>query len=306
MLAFDILKDMGVKFNLILGNESWLLGRSLLTLMDHNQIPFAMYTTCPPDLFLCYRDEFFKGPIDNLSCAIDYSVDYLQKHFNPKDDMQVKSNDGWCGLLYTRKNHPRVDTQGNITMSRLNLEDVPKIVEILSASGIFVGINYIHWNKDGNYDFFPNAEHLDRFLFTNDDIPKIKDVLDKIRGLNGSLLQNPEILDFDIRETISMSWHCKGDPYGGPTVDADGSLRVCGYRKGNWTSRMKIWDLPEKLQEWRDSVYADAFNCPGCAWSYPRMYAHWRENDPGFGHQVFVKHAGRHIDPNQWSKRKIV
>lgn len=305
MKAFDILKEMGVQFNLILGNESWLLGHGLLQLMNHNQIPFAMYTTCPPNQFLCYRDVFFNGPIDNLSCAIDYSLDWLSKNFDPRDDMQVKSSDGWAGLLYTRKNHPDVDTQGNITMSKLNLEDVPKTVEELSANGIFVGINYIHWNKDGNYDFFPDAEHLNKFLFGTEDIPRIRAVLDKIRGLSGSLLQNIEILDFDIQDTIGMYWHCEGDPYGGPTVDADGSLRVCGYRKGHWTPKITIWDLPTQYSVWKKFVVRDAKECPGCAWSYPRMYAHWRENDPGFGRQVFIKHAGKHIDPNQWSKRKI-
>ena len=303
--AFDILKKLGVQFNLILGNESWILQDDLLFIMNQNEIPFAMYTTCPPNLFLSYHKKFFEGPIDNLSCAIDYSMDFLNLNFNPADDMQAKTLDGWSGLIYTRGKYPKIDCQGTITMSKLNLMDVPKIVKELSSYGIFVGINYIHWNKDGNYDFFPEKKYLERFVFSEKDIPIIKDVIEQVKSIEGSLLQNVEILDFDIRETINMNWHCKGDPYGGPTIDADGSLRLCGYRKGKYVSKMTIWDLPKFYAAWKTMMKADAKNCPGCSWSYPRMYAYWRDNDPTFGRKVFVSHAGKHIDENKWSERKI-
>ena len=109
----------------------------------------------------------------------------------------------------------------------------------------------------------------------------------------------------DYSHLISMNWHCLGNPYGGPTIDADGSLRVCGYRKGELTSQMSIFDLPDKWEKWRLSVFDDAMQCPRCGWSYPWMYDYWKKREPKFGKKIFSSHAGKHIPKQKWSERII-
>ena len=108
-------------------------------------------------------------------------------------------------------------------------------------------------------------------------------------------LQNSEMLTLPISTLLNMSWHCKGNPYGGPTIDADGTLRVCGYRKGQETSKFTIFDLPEKEEQWKNAVYTDAMKCPGCAWSCAWMYSYWKVTNADIGTTVFTNHQSPNI-----------
>jgi len=320
--AFSILKELGVEFNLILGNETWLLGEDLLYIIQHNQVPYALYTTCPPDLFFHYARKFFTGGIDNLSCGIDYPL--LYSYENNSDSQEYhpvqKSNDGWRGLLYSniREFHrdedgeislqptfPRLDRQGTVTVHKKNYQYLPEIVRDLHDNGVFCGVNFIHWNKDGGFDFFPTKKHLSGYLFETDkELRKLEEVINEVKKMRNTI-QNFEMLDYSVDHIAGdMDWHCKGDPYGGPTIDSDGQLRCCGYRKGILTPQFSIFDLPERIDDWREAVRKDSLECPGCFWSYPWMYRYW-EKDREFGKNVFVNHAGKHIDSNTWSKRMV-
>jgi len=301
--AFEILKELSIDFNLILGNETWLLGRRLLKIMKANKVPYALYTTCPEPLFHRYRKAYFQsGYIDNLSCGIDYPV---REGIQIEDDSYHKSVDAWKGFQWIKACFPNVDTQGTITLHKKNIQYAPQLVEDLSRLGVFVGINFIHWNKDGRYDFFPRKEEIADLLFNESDYSTVENILHKILDIPNLLLQNPEFISEKVPVLLNMGWHCGGNPYVGPTIDADGHLRCCGYRRGIHTPKYTIFDLPEYLEEWGEAVYQDAMECPGCAWSYPWMFHFWDETDPILGEKVFSQHAGRHIPEEKWSNRKI-
>lgn len=302
--AFQILKEIGVDFNLILGNETWLLGYDLLLILKENKVPYALYTTAPEPLWSKYRNAFFEsGVIDNLSCGMDYPI---IKGIYEEDDSYHKSVDAWKAFKWIKEYHPNVDTQGNITAHKKNLKLLPLLVDQLSELGIFVGMNFIHWNSDGNFDFFPPKEDIKELLFTEEDFPEVVSVLNRIIQ-NPGRLQTVEVLQIIASNPkfLLMGWHCQGNPYGGPSIDADGSLRVCGYRRGTRTTKFSIFDLPEKFLEWQEAVYLDAMECPGCNWAYPIMFHYWDTTDVAFGRKVFERHAGRHIDESKWSKRNL-
>jgi MoaA/NifB/PqqE/SkfB family radical SAM enzyme len=298
--AFKVLEKMNVDFNLVLGNETWLLGNQLKDLFKQNKISYALYTTCPSSLFRKYRDLFLSnGVIDNVSCGLDYPI--LEEPVD--DDSYWKSVDAWAGLEWVKQHYPMTDCQGTVTIHRGNYRYLPEIVGSLAKMGVFCGANFIHWNSDGGFDFFPNEAVLKDYLFRDKDLPHLRNVLDEVLE-NPGLLQNPEMLREPVEDLTRMGWHCGGNPYGGPTIDADGSLRVCGYRKGERTSQFSIFSLPERTQEWRQAVFLDARDCPGCVWSYPWMYHYWQERNSVLGKDVFVKHAGEHIPEKQWSERR--
>lgn len=314
--AFLIMKkEIGVTFNLILGNESWLLGKRLIHIMKENRIPFAMYSTAPPELFDKYHDDFFQGPIDNLSCGIDYPLSYLLMRSSTMgvtmNDIENKSLDGWLALLKTRFRYPEVDTQGMITIHRQNYMMLPLTVSELKRFGIFTGLNFIHYNSDGKFDFFPGKKDLKDFLFTSKKHrDRLYSVLTEALSIEKHLIQQPEVYYFkreNLDYLLDMKWHCGGDPYGGPTLQSDGSLRCCGYRPGEKTPKFNIFELTNKgmIEEWKHAVWSDAKNCPGCSWSYPRMYHYWLGRDREFGQQIFTRHAGKHIPSSQWSERKV-
>lgn len=307
--AFQILKNLGIDFNLILGNEAWLLGTDLLHVMEKNQVPYAMYSTCPSPLFENFRDMFLKsGKIDNLSCGVDYPLSYLERAHAEgfSNDMERKSYTAWMGLQWAVKNCPGIDTQGTMTVHRQNFMFLPDVVRELTANGSFCGVNFIHYSKDGQYDFFPPKEEIAELLFQPEDYPALRKVLDKVLEHPGNL-QNPEFLALPCETLCEMGWHCKGDPYGGPTIDANGKLRLCGYRKGSRTSEFSIFDLEDlkALVAWEEAVRLDAEECPGCCWSYPWMFRYWSRTQSEFGKKVFVKHAGKHIEEKDWRNRNV-
>lgn len=305
--AFQILKDLNVDFNLILGNETWLLGNSLLYIIERNKVPYALYTTCPDELFSKFRDPFFSsGVIDNLSCGVDYPLSFLENKLTEKNqfdsDMELKSYTAWKGLLWVKDHYPKVDCQGTITVNKTNLFLFPQICQELYENDIFCGVNFIHWDKDGTFDFFPGKEELKDFIIeSEEDVAK---TIGEISNKPNSI-QNFEMLSEPVYNLLTTSWHCLGNPYGGPTIDADGSLRACGYRTGKETPEFSIFDLPEKYDEWKQAVYRDCTECPGCFWSYPWMFNYWNKTDNGFGKKVFTKHAGVHINEDKWSERSI-
>lgn len=313
--AFEVLHHMGVKFNLILGNETWAFKDSLATIMLENKVPYALYTTAPPHLFKECVESYFGnkiadgGIIDNLTCGIDYTYQTLQKiSLESMDDTQRKSWDGWNAIKETRVKWPWVDCHATITISKRNYMEVEEYVKEASFLGVHVAINFIHWNKDGKYDFFPGADSLKDYLFNPDDEPIVTDLLRSVSQLPHNLIQNKELMEqMNGLEVITMGWHCGGSPYDGPTIDADGSLRCCAYRPGTRTPHFQIFDLwdSEVIDRWRSAVYLDAMDCPGCTWTYPWTYHYWKKRDPSFGTKIFVKHAGKHIPKEKWADRKV-
>ena len=303
----DILYKMGVDFNLILGNETWMLGDNLNEIMRTNKVPYALYTTCPPVLFERYKDRFFTGNIDNLSCGIDFSHNYLlSKQMKTYNDMEMKSAHAWSGLAYVRQKYPHVDCQGTVTLHKQNYQQLPEIVRSLSEIGVFVGINVIHWNKDGDFDFFPEKQFLNEYLFTEAHVRKLQKIFLETTEIKGALIQNKEMLMNPklVEHMVHTDWHCRGNPYSGPTIDSDGSLRTCGYRKGRYASQFTIFEMPKLFPNYLKAVHDDAMECPGCFWSYSWMFHYWERHSPKFGKRVFANHARPELPESKWSKRR--
>jgi sulfatase maturation enzyme AslB (radical SAM superfamily) len=223
------------------------------------------------------------------------------------DHIENKSKDGWDALLWTTNNYHHVDTQAQITIHAKSLPYIEEMIEFASNNEIFTGINMIHYDSDGRFDFFPSEFDIRAAgLYIKDNqmfrLEEIAEFIEKNKGC--ILLQNPEYIS-QVLMYPRQNWHCKGDPYGGPTVDADGSLRLCGYRKGTRTPMYNVWDLQDSNlhSKWEEAVQKDAEECPGCSWSYPMMYK-YHKKDEDFGKIVFARHAGKHIPEHLWSRKE--
>ena len=276
--AFAIIKSLGVEFNLILGNEPWLLGRNLPIIVNSVDIPYAVYTTCMPELFDPLYNELFTMGLNNLSCGIDFPPVVCK---NKNEPTYKKSLDGFRGIKATLRDFPEVDCHATITVHKENIEYVPSMIRQFSMFGITIHLNFIHWNKDGGYDFFSDENELRDLLFrTKSDLRMVENIFETIPVLPDSKIFGIEMFSEPMEKLINMKWHCGGDPSGGPTVDADGSLRCCGYRRGKRTPKLSIFDLPEKWVDWKLNVFEDAMDCPGCAWACSWVYNYWKHKDP--------------------------
>ena len=297
-----ILKNNRIDFMLVQGNEPWLLGVDLLKIVKAKKIPYAMYASCHPSIFRPNYETLFSNGLDSLACGVDsYCVDWSNKWTHT----QAKSHYALEAFKLTRSKFPKVDCQATCTISAFNAHELIMLCNyICNTLDMVIAYNFIHADIDGQFDFFPSLEEMKRQGLMLTDKYKfdmvcraMDDLFLRLHGRKDhkifcleDLLQIPMI--FGKTGVTNDIWHCGGNPHGGPTVDADGSLRLCAYRKGVEVPQMSIFDLTnkDKWEEWQRRMKVDAAKCPGCAWQCPRMY-HFYKKNPELAKKVFVNHA---------------
>jgi len=294
--AFDILHSLGVDFHLLLGNEL-LMRRDIVQIISYlssTGVPYAFYTTCPSYLMKQHAQRLVDVGLSNASCGIDVTPE----SYWPGSDIYIerKAKSGLEGLKWFRDKGVS-DLQGTITISKINTGRLAEVIQMLTNEKIWCGANTIHWDVDGGFDFFPVREKIEHLLLTQKEISRDAEHVRSLYLAGELALQNPlEYWDAWEEHGVDLSWHC------GPpqilTVDADGSMRCCGYRKGIHSSNMHIFDLPKQLDNYWDAWYKDQRDCPGCFWSYPWMAEHLliKESDVDYGLGVFQTHASRAYD----------
>jgi len=291
--AFAILKDLGCEFNLILGNETMMADDlpAIIKYLYEQKISYALYSTSPTELYNKLKESLIEAGLKNLSSGFD--------SLKRDDSIGIKSKRGLEGMIEMKKRIPGLDTQGTITLSKINLDEVVDLLKTLTANGIWGAVNSIHWDADGEYDFFPPKEHLKDFII--DDKEKFLALCRKLKELtaNGEIMiQNPpEYFDALAKHGLDMSWHCT-QPYI-ITVDADGSLRLCGYRRGKGVTKFSIFDLADekKFEKYKEVWKEESQECPGCFWSYWWMAENFIFTDQKeYGTKVFQTHHSKYFE----------
>ena len=262
-------------FTLVLGNDPWLAGLNLTHLFNR---PTVVYTTA-------FRDKGW-GPMSpetaailkslgNFSVGYDYPGSLLSN--NETDPNKKKARDAWLCAKEIRKHpDPQVHTTEiyfSCTVHKDNADLVKLVYSDAEEIGAYVSYNFLNYATDDQFDFFPGKDVLGSWRVSPEQYDHIRDwVLTRLWKGRFYIWEPFGIHTFS--EMTRMTWHCKGNPYGGPTVDFDGTLRVCGYRKGKRCSELKIWDLSSRsgVEKWREAVHKDAMDCPGCSWSCPMVY----------------------------------
>lgn len=262
--VFKILESLGIEFNLLLGNEPLMLGDGLPTVLNSITTPYAIYTTAPEPHFSKMKDILSRLP--NFSVPLDMSEEFVE---NKDSDIIQKSLRGWEALQWA-KVQGIPDVHAMLTISKLNYKHVAEIVDMVTSQGIFIGLNMIHWDQDGKYDFFPKREEIEYLLLTEDEFNYFCNVeLPKIKALfyRGKVQNMPAYFDALPKHGLKLDWHCSKPIL---TIDADGSMRTCGYRKGERCSTWSIFSInPITIYSYLEDWRKDCSDCPGCFWSYP-------------------------------------
>lgn len=293
--AFSILDELGCSFHLILGNEP-LAMPGLVDFIGwmRNRTPYAMYSSCAPGLFDRLKGPLAEAGLQNLSCGCDI-LDFDRDI--ELGDMEIKSRRAYKALQEA-KVLGVPDRHGTLTVSRKTLGHAFKTIEQLTSKDIWVAVNFIHWDKDGGFDFFPKAEEIPDLLFREEDKNWFEDVVGKMREgvLNGTLqVQNPpEYFSDAIKHGRDMSCHCEHSLI--HSVDADGRMRCCGYRRGTRSPQFSIFDLPKRFEEYQEANRLDRQECQGCFWSYWWQADYFLNSDQKeFGIRVFQVHDSKYF-----------
>ena len=279
------LDSLGIKFHLFLGNDCLLMGEDFLKLVNFlkGRQDYAFYSSFQPALFNKYRDRLLPAGLYNLSGGIDV--------LSGDDDIAEKSADGLFALTWLKK-QGIPDCQGTITLGKHNISQCEKVVKTLSERGIWAVVNVVHWDTDGKFDFFPKRN----LKYALEDTPELRDLISRLKDgiIRGEYMLQcpPEYLDGILEWGINQNWHCSKPIV---TVDADSSLRTCGYRPGKYLPNYSVLDLGNELSvnKYMEIWESERLECPGCYWGYPIMAEFDWYGDKEFADKVFREHASK-------------
>jgi len=290
--AFNVLHDLGVDFHLLLGNEL-LMKEGIVEIMDYLtntlKVRYAFHTTSPPQIAHDILLRLIDIGITNVSSGVDILPSEAENALS--SSIAAKSYYGYKGLVFCRDNGVQ-DIHGTITASKLNQHTIPALINLLTGSRMWIAFNTLHWAQDDGYDFFPPRTELEHLTLSEQDIKFIADdVLWQINEFGVSMQNAPEYFEAWKEYGAALNWHCNLPVI--LTVDADGSMRACGYRKGTRCSNMHILrlDLANYWQAWE----ADQKECPGCFWGFPWQAEFYDQNDREFGKLLFQIHANKYF-----------
>jgi hypothetical protein len=268
----QIIEDLS-EFTIVLGNDPWLLRNQLPTLFNRKS---AVYSTSVTDGFVPKISSEVRSILKhlrNFSTGYDYPGSLLNLS---EDHNKEKARDAWTcfrAIAEDEELSPLVERCMSTTFSRANVNLFQDIYSDCVAINGMMSVSFVNYDVDGGFDFFPGLDALGDWLVTKEEFQSVANHVSSVYEEDHFYLANP-FEHYSFEEMTRMGWHCRGNPYDGPTVDCDGTMRVCGYRPGTRCPGIHITELatPHGKDKWRQAVYEDAMECPGCSWSCPMSY----------------------------------
>lgn len=279
--AFERLNSLfGATFYLFLGTEPLIMGQGLVDIvraLKERGLFYGFYSTSPEPLFSRWRDKLLEAGIDNWSAGIDTlpHLDYM----DPITDKKVRQSIEGLQWMAERG----VSTHAQTTIHKKNLHLVPEIMEWCQHNipGVENALNFVEWRRSPEFDFFAPPEDMQDMLWDGSDEERaeVRRVMLEVLALSrvhGMLIQTPD--EYLINAHLhydKLDVHCRGVI--GPSLDADGTLRLCGYNAGDKAAQWNVRELTEeKFNEFMDDWESDLAGCVGCHWSFVPLL----EEDP--------------------------
>jgi len=295
--AFEVLKDVGVKFFLVLGNEvlvyPWIV--DLVRMLRENGFwgMYALYSTFPEPWYSMLRHRLVEAGLYNISAG----VDVLPNALTGDSSIDEKSIWGLEQLVWF-KEHGVPDVEATITIHRFNYRHLEALLDVVTSKGIWGNVNMVHYSQDGKHDFYGTRRGLEGFLIPESERAEFRSVMyrlaSQVRSGRWMFFPPPEYLELLGDLGGEPSWHCSLPLF--VSIEADGELRLCGYRPFFKHRGYSIFDIGKRISiedyvKWFSEEQAE---CPGCVWGCPYTAEYWFRRDVDFGDRVFQSHASRY------------
>ena len=261
-IAFDKLRMIfDTKFFLILGIEPLMLDiNDLYKIVDYFKenpnLEYAFYTTAP-ESYLGKLQLLFDRGLRNVSCGVD-TLPWLPGPLQSKAKSAIKIFD----LAY--KQPGVTEIHALITIQKYNIHLIRDIIEFLYArypEKLHIGLNYIEHGDGDDFDFAPEDCPES---FSESDEKLLRSFSNSAKAIYAdfsNIIQTPYEYIKDYKQAITLNRPCNMVI---PCIEADGSLRKCGYRTGNFNINILDADIFVR------NLYKDAVKvCKGCYWAYP-------------------------------------
>lgn len=272
--ALSILRDeFGAWFYLFLGTEPLLFREGLIDLIKwfhKEKLYYGFYSTSPEPLFSRYRQQLVDAGLQNWSSGID---GLPGMDMDPITDK--KARESIAGLQWMAERG--VQTHTLTTIHKKNLLQVPETLRWLQKNipGVQSSANFIEWRREPEMDFFsPKADMADLcWDGTPEEAQAVRSTMAEIKLLSrvqGMIIQTvDQYLDDAVHHYNDLNLHCEG--HIGPAIDADGTLRLCGYSTGRKSQKWSVFDLPGNRHRFMEDWMVDLNRCSGCHWHYVEM-----------------------------------
>jgi MoaA/NifB/PqqE/SkfB family radical SAM enzyme len=258
--ALRILDHLGVRRVTFSGGEPTLVPELPdLLRFARDQTSLACFlvsnSTFPDADVAVYVESGLKGYFSSIDTLSGATVD---------ESSRTKSAAAWPKLrLFREAGLPLVGV--NLLIHHGNLEEVPAIIDRLTAMGVSVHPVILHWGPGLHWQNRATDSPMKLLPF---DAPRVRALSERLTRMKqeGYLIDSSENFLADVAEhAISLDWHCH--PYPRKLrVDADGAVACCQDVRGRVADRYRIFDFEDPglwkrfLRDWGD----DSRACPGC------------------------------------------
>jgi len=291
--AFSILESRGIEFFLILGTEPLLLGKDLEELVSFwksKGYEYGLYTTSPRPLFDSCKDRLINAGLRNWSSGIDY-IPEVYDRMKEKAELSLtcmklvereryglvqKARDGLNGMEYMFQKGIE-EQHVLITISRMNIEMISEMVKYLvdrfPSPNLRVAFNFVECSMGQDFDFAPSREICKDYMIKESDYIVFEKFVGRMKNLKRkywSRIQVPLEYLLNFKKVVELN--SPGDNrYCAISVDCDGKLRLCGYRRGREICNYSVFDLErdDMFSKIYDIWMKEVLGCGGCFWVFP-------------------------------------
>lgn len=275
-------QDQGFKFHLCLGNEP-LAYPDLIPLVKgwkEMGLRYTLYSTFPTPFYERLREPLVEAGVESLSCGVDLPPSAAESL--DLGSISAKARRGLEALLWF-KEHGVPGLLALITFHRLNYRHVLDLARFVNRLGLKCSINPVEWSHDGQHDFFGTREELGDYAFRPEDESEVRRVLLELADAAESgeidVQPPPDLFRWWAGRIVDLKCKCRRPSI--LSIEEDGSLRLCAYRRGEAMPRYSIFDLMDgkvSLTQLEDVWRRDWQNCPGCCWAFWFMIDYYEEH----------------------------
>ena len=263
--AFTNLEKIGIKTVKILGGEPTIiqgLDKLIKFINENTSLKYALLSNSLFDQE--QTQKLIQAKIQGYFASLDGLAD-----INNLDNQTTrKSQAGWQKLIELKNSGVKL-LGANIVIHKQNLQNIPKMVKILSDNGIWTNLCLIIHGQPNQWEY--RTTIAEQYKFNHDDIAAINLIMKQLIKLKrqGYKIAVPEsYLANMAKYGIDLNWKCKNLYQ--LRLDADGALMICNDIRGKLAEKYNILDLNEKKfaqfkTDWL--VASERINCPGCYWS---------------------------------------
>lgn len=248
-VGLDNLKALDCGFVAIYGGEPFLNASLGDILIYCNKI--GMLNTVITNL-TC-EDRLMHFIEDGVLTSLTFSMDTVDIN---KMDKRGKIGYGLFTKLGSYLEEGKIRDIGICaTVNRSNFKEIPFLIEEYTKRGFWALFDIIHYARGQNESKCPNRDKIEDLLFRDEDMEEVREVFGRILEMkkSGKYLIHPSerVLSMwnEKQYVLDYSWKC-AYPYF-VSVDCDGSMLVCDDFRDEELTKIKIWELKDRWDEFR-------------------------------------------------------